>query len=123
MAPSAMLCPHDTEGVAMADELRVDAAELRRQSELALGAVRDAAGEFAAHEAGLGEAVPGWLGASRSALAEVATRWEESHTRHQTRLTELGHRMAEAAQHYDTTDSDSAEAVEAIKKLSRDMGM
>ena len=105
----------------MPDELRVDAAELRSQSEQALAAVRHAAGEFAAHEAGLGEAATGWLGASRSALAEAATRWEESHARHQARLTELGHRMAEAAQRYDTTDSDSAEALNAIKTLSRDM--
>lgn len=108
-------------GGVMPDELRVNPADLRSQSEQALAAVRHAAGEFAAHEAGLGEAATGWLGASRSALAEAATRWEESHDRHQARLTELGHRMAEAAQRYDTTDSDSAEAVEAIKRLSRDM--
>jgi uncharacterized protein YukE len=109
--------------VTVPDVLRVDHVELKRHRDAVFAAMQAASGDFCSHEDELAEAAPGWRGASQQALADVAASWETRHTRHQSRLTELNRKLADAAERYVSTDGDSAQDIEAVQRLAREMGI
>ena len=65
--------------VVVANELRVNPGPLCRGSDHIFSATHDAAKAFAGYENALGEAAPGWVGASQRALTELAAFWEDLH--------------------------------------------
>lgn len=88
----------------MADKLRVDPAQLRHGSDRTYSAMHDAAVAFAGCENDVAEAIPGWVGESQRALADLAGSWHDQHAAHQSRLTSLSQSMSEAAYRYAAAD-------------------
>ncbi|KDO94252.1 RNA 2'-phosphotransferase [Mycobacterium avium] len=100
----------------MADELKVDPIALHRGSNDMFNAIGEAALDFLAHEDGLAEAAPGWIGSSELALGELAARWQVRHDQHQLRVDGLGSHVAEAMLCYITNEDQSARAFRSVRE-------
>jgi hypothetical protein len=92
----------------MADAVRVNTARLQVGSEHVFAAMSNASMNFAGHEAELDAAAPGWVGASRQALGEVAERWQAQHSAHQARVNGLGQGVHAAGRSYGSTEHQSS---------------
>ena len=104
-----------SEGVIVADELKVDPVALHLGSNQMLNAVGEASLEFVSHEDGLAGAASGWIGSSQLALGELAARWEVRHNHHKLQVGGLGSHVADAMVSYVTTEDGSVQAVRSLQ--------
>jgi hypothetical protein len=84
--------------------------------------MHDATVALIGYENDLGEAAPGWVGASQRALAEVAASWQARNAAHQLRLTVLCQSMTEAAIGYATSDGEPGQWFESVARSAREIG-
>jgi hypothetical protein len=98
----------------MAEELRADPVTLHFGCKNVFSVVGEAAVDFVGHEDGLAEAMPGWIGASRVALGELAERWAIRHGQHKRAVAGLGHGLGDAAVGYTTNEDESASALKSL---------
>ena len=103
-------------------ELRVVPAQLYRGSDQIFSAVHDATVAFVGYENDLGEAAPGWVGASQRALAEVSASWEARDAAHRSRLNVLCQSITDAAKRFANSDGEPGQWVESVARLAREMG-
>jgi hypothetical protein len=101
--------------VTVTDKLLVNPAQLHRGSDRTFSAMHDAAVSFAGCENDVAEAMPGWVGESQHALADLAASWQDQHAAHQSRLTSLCHNMTEAAFCYAAADGQLGLSVRAVQ--------
>jgi hypothetical protein len=98
----------------VADELKVDPVALHNGSDDMLNSVGEAALSFSSHEDRLAEAAQGWIGSSRQALGELASRWEARHGHHKLQVGRLGTHVADAMVRYVTSEDNSTRAVRSV---------
>lgn len=68
----------------------------------------------AASDSRIESAIPGWTGASQSAMAAVATRWQGIGATLSARLFSHAHALHTTQNAYETTEFDNAEAVRHV---------
>ena len=92
-------------------ELRVDPSELHKSGVEVGQIAATVRSAFTNSDTALASAQSGWVGRSASALASMATEWQEATASHHQNLVEHGEKFAAAAKKYGQADEAGASSV------------